>query len=57
MKKNKSDKEVEVPDQVTRVVLVEVGYGSGRIYDKRDLKNVTTSLQDNNKTLKIFIEV
>jgi len=42
-------------DTVTRVVVVDhTNKGRGRIFDKK-INNVEFSLQDNNTTLKIFI--
>ena len=41
-------------DSITRLEIIE--YNNGRAYVNRDLSNVELSLQDDGKTLKIFVK-
>ena len=44
-------------DKVTRVEVIDFTTDpAGRVFVKRDCTNVMIDLQDNNKTLKVFIE-
>ena len=47
--------EFKIPENsITRLEVIE--YNNGRAYVNRDLSNVEFSLQDDGKTLKIFVK-
>ena len=49
----KSDEMYKIPETVTRVELISVG--NGREYVNKECEKIELSLQDDNRTLKIFV--
>lgn len=44
---------INIPKTVTRVEVID---NNGRAYGKHNVNNVSLSLQDDDRTLKIFVE-